>query len=150
MVRFANELDIMRLAQLASLYSKEADNHSSFPFDIDLAIQNVSISMTSTSNYLSVVVVNGEIQGFLWAVATTLPWSKSVIVFDNILYLLPEIRGSYNVISLIRHYENWCKSVGAVCCSLSTASGIGTDRTCALYERMGYKSIGYQFRKELI
>jgi len=149
MVRFANELDIMRLAHLAELYSKEASNHDKLGFDIDYSIQNVSISMCSPLNYLSVVVVDGEVKGFLWAIATTLPWSKETIVFDNILYMLPEIRGSYNVISLIRHYESWCESVGAAYCCLSTASGIGTDRTCALYERMGYNPVGYQFRKEL-
>lgn len=149
MVRFANELDILQLAVLAQKYSEEVKNHNLFKFDIDYAIKNVSMSMTSPLNYLSVVVIQGEIKGFLWAIATTIPWSTSIVVFDNILYMSPESRGSYNVISLIKHYESWCKSIGAVCCSLSTASGIGTERTCALYERMGYIPVGYQFRKEL-
>lgn len=149
MVRFANELDILQIAVFAQRYAEEAKHHDLFPFDIGYAIRNVSMSMSSHCNYLSVVVGKSGIKGFLWAVATTLPWSKSVVVFDNILYMLPESRGAYGVISLIKHYESWCKSIGAVCCSLSTASGIGTDRTCALYERMGYKPVGYQFRKEL-
>jgi hypothetical protein len=149
MVRYANELDILRLAVLAELYSKEAGNHDSFPFDVGLSIRNVSMAMTSPNNYIGVLIDGCEIIGFLWAVATQMPWSHSTVVFDNILYLLPEKRGGYKAASLIRHYESWCKSVGAVTCSMSTASGIGTDRTCALFERLGYSKVGVQFRKEL-
>jgi hypothetical protein len=150
MVRFANELDILRLAQLAKDYSTEVGNHDYLPFDLDFSILNMSLAMSSPANYCSVLVKNNNIVGFLWATATQIPWSKSVIVFDNILYIEPSYRGGLGVVDLIKHYEKWCKSIDATCCSLSTASGISTDRVCALFKRIGYSPVGYQFRKELI
>lgn len=149
MVRFANELDILQLAVLAEAYSNEAKNHDLFPFDLDLSIKNVSMSMTCDSNYLSVLVEDNSVIGFMWAVASQLPWSSAIIVFDNIFYITPERRGGYGIFSIIKHYEAWCKSIGAVACSLSTASGINTDRVCNLFQHLGYSNLGVQFRKEL-
>lgn len=149
MIRPATELDLLRLDQLAEAYSKEAKHHGAFPYNHGCAMKNVAVSMLSDSTFLYVLVSKGTVVGFLWATLSTMPWSEAKIVFDNILYISPENRGGYPVISLIRTYERWAKSNGAVSAMLSTASGIDTERTIALYEKLGYKHVGSQFMKEL-
>lgn len=150
MIRDAMELDLPRLAELASAYSEEAGKHSNFPFDLELAIKNVAMSMMSDDTCIKVIVKEGKVVGFIWATLSCLPWSYSKIVFDNILYISPKHRGSSLVVSLIKEYEKWARRLGAVEVSLSIASGINESRTVALYNKLGYKLIGYQCRKELI
>lgn len=149
MIRQANELDIPRLAVLAQAYSEEAKNHSNFPYDADYAVANVATAMLSDCNCLLVAVSSGQVVGFIWAMMTSLPWSRSPIVFDNIFYVSPEHRGTFIACHLLKKYERWAKNKGAVECCLSLASGITEDRTGRFYEAMGYRRIGSNFRKEL-
>lgn len=149
MIREANELDIPRLAIMARAYSVEAKKHGSFPYDEQFAITNVAISMLSDKNCIKLSVVDGKVVGFIWGVLAELPWSRTPIVFDNILYVEPEHRGSAIGLKLIKSYEKWAKESGAKVVSLSIASGITEQRTLALFNKLGYELIGYQCRKEL-
>lgn len=149
MIRQANELDILKLAQLAEAYSKEVNHHDNLEFDMEYAMMSVVTSFMHPEHCFFVAVVNGEIIGFLWGLVTPLPWSPALIAIDNVLYVKPESRGTAHGARLIRKYEQWAKSRGAKQISISIASGITDEATCNLYKILGYNLIGSQYRKEV-
>jgi len=67
---------------------------------------------------------------------------------DLIVYIDPKYRGGRGFIKLIKAYEEWARSRGAVELVLSVSTGINTQKTGQLYERLGYKLNILRFTKE--
>ena len=149
MIRPMCELDIPKLASLGIDYAKEANNHDVFKYDIDTAMLNLAISIIDPDSCIFVAVKENEVIGFLWGLVSPLPWSTGKLAVDNILYVVPCCRGEIHGVRLIRAYEQWAKTKNASQVSISIASSITEDRTCNLYERLGYSYIGSQFRKDI-
>lgn len=146
MLRSAVELDLPRLLELAVAYSAEVPDNK-FPIDEEYAVASMAEAMLCDDNYCKVLLVDGRVVGFLWAFICTQPWSLSKIAFDNIFYISPEFRGGYGVISLIKDYYKWSVDKGAKEVCISTASGIDTTKVCRIFEAIGFKLSGYQYRR---
>ena len=150
MIRAAHELDVPRLAVLAELYTSEVHHHDSMTFDLEFAMSNIATAMMHEDSCILVCVdKSGEVIGFFWGFVTPLPWSRELIGIDNVLYVMPSVRGKAHGVRLIKAYEQWVKRRGAKQVSLSIASGITEEATGKLYQRMGYEKIGFQYRKEI-
>lgn len=147
-VRQATEWDLPAVIQLSLAYAEEADHHDNFTFDPELAALHGITAVRDPNSCFLVSVYEGKVVGFLWAILTTLPWSRTPIALDNILYVSPDYRGKQGMY-LIRAYEKWAQECGAVEVNVSIASGITNERTESLYERLGYTKVGTSYRKEI-
>lgn len=148
-VRQATLLDLLSFAPLADKYAQEAAKHDSFPVDIEHTMQNAAISVQREDGCLLLAYDDFEPVGLLWGSCHALPWSKSKLAFDTILYVVPEKRKTSVGFKLMRAWEDWANSQGAAEVQISIASGIHEEETESFYKKMGYSYVGCQFRKQL-
>lgn len=148
-IRQATLLDLLALSELGQLYADEAEKHELFPFDLELTLTNAALTIQNENGCFLVAFIGSEPVGFLWGYCHPLPWSKSKLAADNILYVVPEYRKTRVAFSLMREWEGWAKSRGAAQVQISIASGIDEESTVSFYKKMGYSYTGQQFRKEV-
>lgn len=147
--RQATLLDLLAFAQLGKDYSEEALKHENFPFDMEHTLNNAALTILNEDGCFLVSFDESKPVGFLWGHCHSLPWSKSRLAFDTILYVCPKYRGSSVGFRLMKEYEKWAKEKGATEVQISVASGIHEDKTINFYKDMGYHYVGSQFRKEI-
>ena len=148
MLREANHLDCLVLAQMGWDYHAEVGNHTSVPYCEKTSLLR-TLQAVDDPNQLLLVYDKEGIKGFIWAiVGPMLPWSPEPVAMDFILYVVPGARGSMIGFRLISYYQDWAFSKGAREVRISVASGINEERTSAFYERMGFLPTGKQFNKE--
>lgn len=149
MIRRACVFDVPALVELGIAYSKEALYHELFPVDLDYSVQVAMQSVQDENCCVLVAVKDHKVVGFLYAAITLFPWSRVPLAVDQLLYIAPEARGSVLGAGLIRAYEAWAKDKGLLVVRMSLASGITEERTRKLYDRLGYKQVGFTYSKEV-
>lgn len=147
-IRQATLLDLLTFAPLAHRYADEASKHDNFPVDIEHTMQNAAITVQREDGCLLLAFDNDEPVGLMWGWCHPLPWSKSKLAFDTILYVVPEKRKTSVGYKLMKAWESWSESKGAVEVQISIASGIHEEESCKFYEKLGYSYVGCQFRKQ--
>lgn len=148
MIREAVLTDNSRLVELLEKYWEEADCKK-LSFDSSTAYATFYNGIIDESRDVSVLVENNSIVGFTHSFITNTGFSKDLILECDILYVLPEYRIGHNGIKLIKNLTKLAKRSGAKYVYLGVASGIHTDRTSLLYQKLGYVEIGKDFRLEL-
>lgn len=78
---------------------------------------------------------------------TTAWFSDSLVGYDALLYISPDKRGGMTSARLIKSFETWAFSNGATEIRPGTSTGVMLDSTRELHERLGYTTVGHNFRK---
>ena len=118
------------------------------PIDAKVLMQGLAATISNPTGYLKVLSVDGKVVGGFWGCLTNMPWSSTPIAQDIIIFVSKESRGYGKL--LINDWIQWAKDKGAKEVCLSTGSGIDTDTTCKLFERCGFRKVGYMYMKEII
>lgn len=146
-VRDACMLDLLVLASLAERYAEEVIEMKQHPINMQKLMQGMAATIAVDTGYLKVLTVDGKIVGGFWGCLTSMPWSATPFAQDIIVFVDKAHRGYGNL--LISDWLSWAKLMGAKEAALSTASGIDTEKVCKLYERYGFRKVGYSFMKEV-
>nr|DAD80229.1 MAG TPA: acetyltransferase domain containing protein [Caudovirales sp. ctTqA28] len=147
-VRDAGHLDLLMLAKLAEEYAQEVIEMKQHPVDARVLMQGLAATISNPTGYLKVLSVDGKIVGGFWGCLTNMPWSSTLIAQDIIVFVNKEYRGYGKL--LIEDWLKWSESMGAKEVCLSTGSGIKTEVTCKLFERYGFRKVGYMYMKEIL
>lgn len=75
--------------------------------------------------------------------------SVECLASDLALFVLPEERGGFAAVRLIKSYEEWAKLKGATEIYLGQSTGIHIEKTDALYTRLGYTKLGSNMKKRI-
>lgn len=97
----------------------------------------------------AVAYEDGEIAGFMGGHVAEHYFCNGLIADDMTLYVRPKSRGSTIALRFIRMFEAWATEQGAELNMLSVATGIKTERTMKLYQRLGYTVTGFIACKDL-
>lgn len=146
-VKDATVFDLLIVGTMAESYATEVTQMKNHKVNHEKLMRSLAYACVDPEQYLRILSVNGKIAGAMWGAVSTMPWSDTPITQDFISYVLPQFRG-YGIV-LLRDWVKWSISKGAKECSLSTGSGIDTERTCKLFEKQGFDLVGYSFIKEL-
>jgi GNAT superfamily N-acetyltransferase len=92
---------------------------------------------------------NDKIVGFIAAMVHEYFFSSRKRVSDLGFYVLPEHRGSRAAIKLVKSLETWAKQTGADDLHLGQTTAVEIDKTRQFYERLGYKTVGFNTIKHL-
>jgi GNAT superfamily N-acetyltransferase len=103
----------------------------------------------SNNTVFFIVIKNNKILGFIFAIAHEYFFSNRKRVSDLGLYVLPEYRGSRAALMLIKALETWAKEIGADDLCLGQTTAVNMDKTRQFYERLGYKTVGFNTVKHL-
>jgi GNAT superfamily N-acetyltransferase len=92
---------------------------------------------------------DGKPVGFKFGTAHRLYFSRARVAQEMALWVAPEARGGFTCAALIKAFERWAASVGAVEVVIGVAANIDNDLTSKIYERLGYVHRGPILKKSI-
>lgn len=87
--------------------------------------------------------------GFVTGVIGPYAFSPALHAACDLLFVLPEYRGRYAGVRLLRAIGDWAAARGAREIELGQSTGIEPVRTGKLLQKIGFEPLGRTFRKEL-
>jgi GNAT superfamily N-acetyltransferase len=94
-------------------------------------------------------IENNKIIGFIGACAHTYFFSARKRISDLGFYVDPKYRGSRAALKLIKELEAWAKSLEIEDIHLGQTTATEIEKTRNFYERIGYKTVGFNTIKHL-
>lgn len=92
---------------------------------------------------------DGQIVGMVAGGAAEDFFGPDMFGADLVLYVTPEKRGSSAAMRLVRAFETWCFANPAVTeITLGVSTGVHAEATVRMYEKLGYRLIGYTLVKQ--
>lgn len=96
-----------------------------------------------------IAIQDDKIIGFISGLFSEYFFSNRKQVSDLGFFVLPEFRGSRAALKLVKSLENWAKEMGADDLHLGQTTAVEMDKTRQFYERLGYKTVGFNTVKQL-
>lgn len=96
-----------------------------------------------------IAIQDDKIIGFISGLFSEYFFSNRKQVSDLGFFVLPEFRGSRAALKLVKSLENWAKEMGADDLHLGQTTAVEMDKTRQFYERLGYKTVGFNTVKHL-
>ena len=145
-IRKAAKEDIETMLDYGALMHKESD-YQDLPFDRDYC-RVFLLSAIDDSRYGCFLAdENQKVIGGILAFSAPFFFCSAKRTFDLYVYVAADYRGTRAALLLVRSYEMWAESIGAVRAYLGSSTG--TEITDAFYPRLGYIPVGGVFRKKL-
>jgi len=112
--------------------------------------KNKILQIHNNKNAVIIIAIeNNTIVGFISGFAHEYFFSNRLRVSDLGFYVKPEYRGSRVSLKLLKELENWAKNLGIEDLHLGQTTAINMDKTKQFYERLGYKTVGFNTVKHL-
>lgn len=94
-------------------------------------------------------IEDGKLIGFISGMYNEYFFSSKKKVSDLGFYVLPEFRGTRASIRLIKELENWAVKLGSEDLALGQTTAVNMEKTQKFYEKLGYKTVGFNTIKHL-
>lgn len=102
-------------------------------------------------DFLGLVAFKDErMIGFFCGVAVEHFFGFDKYACDLVMFVDKAHRGGLTAMRFIRMYEIWCGSRNVREIHLGTSTSVETERTAALYQKLGYHSPALGFRKQCV
>lgn len=148
-VRPIEEHDIDVCIEMGEAMHQES-RYNPYEFNKDKILQLINATFTNPESYSMFVVEDSEeIVGLLVGVCVEYWFGTDKQTADLAIYVKPEKRGSSAVGRLIRAYEKWASNLGVKEIGVSTSTGVETERTTMLFQRLGYEPAAYAYSKRI-
>lgn len=147
MIEPAQFEDIPRLVEIGQVMGQESPRWSRLEYSADKVAQMIDSLLRTADGLVLVSRVDNEITGGIMAVARSNWMSHDVIAQEIALFILPEHRASFTACRLISAMVAWSKAKGAKWIEAGISTGVHTERTAQLYERLGFSrfQIGLEY-----
>ena len=139
-VRQANLSDIPQMVALGELMHQESPRYRMMDYSADKCAE-LGRSLIAQGG-LFVAEIDGVLVGMMAGCITEHFFGYDLMACDLVCYVLPEHRGSTTAVRLIKKFEAWAFDHGAKVISLGVSTEVNSERTLALYERLGYRKAG--------
>lgn len=90
-----------------------------------------------------------EIKGFFIATVQENWFAPTLTVFEQLLYVKPEHRGSLVAARLVQSLERAAAALGATRVRGGVTTGINHEKALSMYERMGFSQVGTLVQKRI-
>lgn len=150
MIRKMIPQDSKECVEMAIQFHKES-NYCDIPLSIEKNYNNFENVWTQSHNFYPLVAVDDDnkIYGMFVGFIDYYYFSDSVFASDLFWYVTPNKRGSYAAIGFLKRFERWARLKSARELRCSIGSGINTDIVNKIYNRLGYETVGFKFKKEI-
>lgn len=98
--------------------------------------------LDSPTGFLWVATDEQGLTGGLAAIAAPHWCSDDLVSSDLALFMVPEARGGLAPARLVTRYRQWAADLGVVLCDIGVTTGIQTEQTAKLLERLGFTRCG--------
>lgn len=144
MIRAATLEDIPQLLALGELMHGESPRFSRLRFSA-AKLEHTLRALIGNPQGFAWVAVHGQggpITGVLIAVAVEHWTSDDLVATDLALFVHPDYRGGRGFLHLVSRYREWARATGAVLRQLGVTTGVHSDATTAMLERIGMTRCG--------
>lgn len=141
MIRDANLYDLPALLVLGQQMHAESPRFSRLRFSAS-RLESTLRLLLGSGQFLVVAEDGRRVVGGMAAVAMPHWASDDLVATDLALFVARDARGGMVPARLIKAYTAWASKRGAVLIQAGVTTGINTETTAALYERMGLKRCG--------
>lgn len=125
--------------------ARESPVYARHPFDLK-TVEKLAERVLAEPDMCCFVADTGtEIAGFIVGFIAPAWFSRDRLACDLALYVAPEYRGTSAGLRLMRTFIEWAKVGQATAVRVGISTGISTDRTRRMYERLGLTPIGLVF-----
>lgn len=150
MIRRAVASDLEQLVELARRMHAES-RFRIFRF-VDAKVRNMLQGLIDSPDMALVLVAvdgqTGEVIGAIAAMCVEHWFSDQKVAQDVGLFVDPDRRGGMVAARLVKEFEAWARSMGALTGELGINTGVHVERTAALFERLGLERTAYLYVKE--
>ena len=140
--------DVLCIFEMARDFHSESELND-IPFDDGVFARYLEEQIEDDMSCIFVAEVSGENVGFIFGSIYQLYFSQTFAANSDIWYVRPEYRGGLIGVLLLRNFERWAIEKGARFLVNGSSSGISLERTHKLIERLGYESVGSEYRRDL-
>lgn len=137
-IRAATIADTEDLLELARAMHAESPRFQRHEFSEAKAVAMIEHLVEQSTGALFVATVGDHCVGMIAGLMGELFFSRAKYATDLVVFVTSEHRGSSMVVRLVKAFERWAIDAGASEILLGVSTGVATDRTVALYERLGY------------
>ncbi|MGX6570430.1 N-acetyltransferase domain-containing protein [Cupriavidus necator] len=139
MIRTATLEDLPEVLALGEMLHAESPRWSRLSFNRTKVLALMQHLVESPDGLLLVAESKGEVLGGIAALSFS-HWSSDDLVAEEISFFLhPKIRGSFAATRLICAMQAWARIRGAKSLIVGASTGISTEDTARLYERLGFR-----------
>lgn len=144
-------MDLPKIAEFFNDYKSEESNFSNLNLRVDKVVSYVAQSLSDPEHFIWLSVDKDfTVTSFFWGHIMYYVWSDDKIASSVFNVTRKSNRGSLSAYRLLRKFEEWAYSVGAVECHVGAHSGISNNLPAnRLLEGTGYSSIGLTFGKRV-
>ena len=119
------------------------------PIDHEYARKWVELAVATPGVFLVAIAEDdGEPIGMITAAAGPYCFSPEIRTASDLLFVLPEHRGGWAAVRLVRKFNQWSDSFGATA-TVSVATGVTTERTGKFFEIMGFSPMEKMYRRDV-
>ncbi len=140
MIRPATVDDVPRLIELGRIMHAESPRFAALRFDAAILEHTLRVAMAD--HFAMVAEYDEEVVGGLVALLTPHWFSPDLTACDLALFIHPEHRGGTAPVRLLGAYAQWAKLNGSRMTLFGVMTGVNTDKTVALAERLGWRRAG--------
>lgn len=141
-MRRATQADVPMLLELGKAMHEES-RFRDFKFNDEKVTRFFSAAVIVPE---LIVLVDGDpVHAMLVAYVQKFWWGDDLESDDLLFYVSPEKRGKSSAIRLVNEYKRIAKRMGVADPRLSTGTGVKTERTGKLFERLGFEGTGLMY-----
>lgn len=146
MIREAEPSDVAALVDLAEQMHAES-RFAFMPFCAGRVAEMMSIAVMSPAGFARVIEQDGQIIGAMAGQIGPHIFSEALVAWEYGIFVKPEHRGGMAAVRLVKAFEDWAVGMGASLIDIGISTGIHTERTGRLYQRLGFSPVGVLFSK---
>lgn len=144
-IRKATLDDIEQMVELGTEMHLESE-YVRYSFD-PIKVAKTLTGVIEDKNGIAIVAErDGSILGGMIGYVTSHYFGNDLVASDLAVFVTSEERKGRLALKLIYSFIEQAKSLGANHISLANSTGVESDRIKALYERIGFKHVGYVFQ----
>tara|TARA_R100001460_G_scaffold74795_1_gene115919 strand:+ start:298 stop:747 length:450 start_codon:yes stop_codon:yes gene_type:complete len=149
MIRNMTEEDVDFCIELGKSMHEES-YFRQFDYNFDkLKVFVTNLVNTPEQSCALVAIKEGQIIGFFLGISNEHWFGTDKMSCDLACYIIPSERGSMTATKLIKQYEKWAKEIGVKEMLIGVSTGVNSDRTASLFERLGYGDKAFSLRKRI-
>lgn len=127
----------------------EASVFRDYPFDASKIVAQIAAAARTNNHYVRMVVKNGELYGGLVGHTCHMLFCDELMAKDVGWWIKRDRQLSGAALLLLVDFEFWAKAQGARKVFIGQNSGIAVETTTRLYEKCGYRIVGYNTVKDI-
>lgn len=147
-IAYESRFEAEVLARAREMHA-ESIFHRDFPLNEKKLIEQLNAPRTLPHVYFKICVRGDEVMGGFFGIVSSMYFSDARVAKDLAWFVQRNARGSAAAVALLADFEEWAREQKVDHILIGQSTGVQMDETKALYERLGYTTLGVNTFKRI-